>query len=185
MEPKIYLCSDLHLFHDREFIYKPRGFQSCEEMTDCYLNYWHNTVEKDDVVIVAGDFCLGNDFNKIKEVVSSLPGKITLVIGNHDTDKKVELYKSLGIQCKWAERIKCGRKTILVSHYITETATLESDPKNCVLNAHGHLHIKNKHYEDKPFLYNVSVDANNNQFVTPEQIVESFKQEVKKCIELL
>ena len=53
MEENIYLCSDLHLFHDREFIYKPRGFQSCEEMTQHYVDYWKNTVKD-------GDFSLWN-----------------------------------------------------------------------------------------------------------------------------
>lgn len=180
-----YLTSDLHLFHDREFIWKPRGFKSCEEMTSAYIEYWKNTVKDEDTVYVIGDFFLGNDFDKIKDVVSLLPGKITLIIGNHDTDKKIELYKELGIEVLWADRIVCNKKQIILSHYITETATLESNPKNCVLNAHGHLHVKNKHWEDRPYLYNVSMDANDNKFVTPEQIVESFKEEVKKCISYL
>lgn len=181
----IYLTSDLHLFHDREFIYKPRGFNSCEEMTNYNIKLWKDTIKEKDTVYVVGDFCLGNDFDLIKKTVMSLPGKIVLIIGNHDTDKKVELYKELGIECKWADCIKCGKKNILLSHYVTMTAELTSNPKNCTLNAHGHIHTKKKHHEDMPFLYNVSMDANDNKFVTPEQIVASFKEEVTKCVSYL
>lgn len=181
----IYLTSDLHLFHNRKFIYKPRGFSSCKKMTKHYVKMWKETVKPEDTVIVVGDFCLGNNFDLIQKTIESLPGKIILIIGNHDTDKKVELYKKLGIECKWADCIKCGKKKIILSHYITMTAELTSDPKGCVLNAHGHIHTKNKHHDDMPFLYNVSVDANDNKFVTPEQIVESFKKEVKKCVAYL
>lgn len=181
----IYLTSDLHLFHDRKFIYEPRGFASCEEMTNHYIKMWQETVKPEDTVYVVGDFCLGNDFDLIKKVVLSLPGEIVLIIGNHDTDKKVEAYKDLGIECKWADCIRCGKNKIILSHYVTMTAELTSNPKGCVLNAHGHIHTKDKHHEDMPFLYNVSVDANDNKFVTPKQVVESFKEEVNKCLSLL
>ena len=30
----IWLTSDLHFFHNREFVYKPRGFNSVEEMNE-------------------------------------------------------------------------------------------------------------------------------------------------------
>lgn len=180
-----FITSDLHLFHDREFIWGPRGFQSCKEMTNYYIDYWKRTVNPEDTVYVVGDFCLGTDINLIKETVESLPGTIILIRGNHDTDNKVKLYEELGIRTLWADRLVYGKQQILLSHYITETASLESDPKNCVLNAHGHLHVKKKHYEDRPYLYNVSMDANDNKFVILEQIVESFKEEIKKCISLL
>ena len=32
-----------------------------------------------------------------------------------------------------------------------------------MINLHGHIHTKNKFFEDMPFLYNISVDANNNK----------------------
>ena len=72
-----------------------------------------------------------------------------------------------------------------LSHYITLTSTLESNPKTCMINLHGHLHVSKKFYEDRPYLYNVSVDANNNKILTLDEILSNVKNEIQKCVSLL
>ena len=37
----IYLTSDLHLNHNRGFIYEPRGFHSVEEMNEAIIDLWN------------------------------------------------------------------------------------------------------------------------------------------------
>lgn len=90
----IYFISDFHFFHDRAFIWKARGFESEKHMRMTYLSKWKQTIRKDDDVYVCGDFCLGQDYDAIKELIDSLPGKIHLIVGNHDTDSKIEFYKT-------------------------------------------------------------------------------------------
>ena len=181
----IYVTSDLHLFHDRRFIYKPRGFDSVKDMMNCYINEWKNNITKDDDIYLVGDFCLGSDYDAIESLLNSLPGKIHLLIGNHDTDAKVEFYKSHGIDVKYADVIVYKKRRFYLSHYPTHTSSLEGNPKNCVINLHGHLHTKDKFYEDIPFMYNVSVDANDNHFLTLDEILEAFNNKVKECISYL
>lgn len=177
----IFITSDLHLFHDRKFIYKPRGFLSIEEMNNAYVEEWISKVSNEDDVYIVGDFCLGDRYDLIDELLNKLPGNIHLIIGNHDTIKKIEYYRSKGIDVKYADIIKHKKRRYYLSHYPTITADLNSSPENCVINLHGHLHGKDIFYDDKPFMINVSVDANNNKFLTLDDIKNLYDTEVEKC----
>ncbi len=42
----IYYISDLHLFHDKIIKKYNRPFSSIEEMHDCIIKNWRNTVKK-------------------------------------------------------------------------------------------------------------------------------------------
>lgn len=176
----IWLTSDTHFFHDREFIYKPRNFSSCQGMNECYLKEFKRVQQEDDLYII-GDFCLGTDFDAIKDVLNHIKGKAHLLIGNHDTDAKLEFYINNHIDVKYADMITYKKRRFYLSHYPTEVAALESNPKTCIINCHGHIHTKNKFHEDKPYLYNVSVDANENRLVTLDEVLERFNAKVREC----
>lgn len=180
----IYFTSDLHFFHDRKFIYEPRGFKSEEEMREYYIKEWQRTVTNNDDIYVAGDFCLGTDYDAIANLIKSLPGKIHLIIGNHDTDKKIVFYSGFPniVEIVYAVMVTDGNRKYYISHYVTETATLESNPKTCVINLHGHLHTKEMFHEDKPYLINVSVDVTGGRLLTFEDIENAFKNKVKECV---
>lgn len=178
---KIYFTSDLHIYHDREFIYKPRGFNNHIHMATEILANWFDTVKEDDDIYVLGDFFLGADFENIKILLKSLPGKIHLIRGNHDTDAKIAIYEEAGIDVKWADVIKHEGKFFYLSHYPTITSTLESDPSKSVINLHGHVHTNKKFYYDVPFMYNVSVDANENKIISIDEIIENIQCKVTEC----
>ena len=62
------------------------------------------------------------------------------------------------------------------------TANLEKEHlTQCMINLFGHTHSKQKFYNDIPFMYNVSMDANNNTPVSIEDIIESCKAKVIEC----
>ena len=90
----IYFTSDLHLNHNRGFIYEPRGFHSVEEMNEAIIDLWNKIVTDDDDVYLLGDVMLGDTQLGI-ELFKRLKGKIHIVLGNHDTDNRVELYRTL------------------------------------------------------------------------------------------
>lgn len=181
----IYFTSDLHFFHDREFIWKARGFNSVEEMNEAYIKEWQSKVAITDDIYVLGDFAMGADLDKIERLLNQLTGHIHLIIGNHDTSRKVELYKAHDIEVSYAEMLQYNRHGFLLSHYPTITSTLESGPKGCVINLHGHTHSAKNFYEDKPFMINVGVDANENHFLTFSDIYNLFLTGVNDCLKFV
>lgn len=184
---KIFFTSDTHFNHDREFVYSPRGFKTIQEMNRTLVKNWNETVGNDDDIYVLGDFFLGTDFNYIQEVLNKLNGRIHLVTGNHDTPSKITEYTSWNniVEIADALRIRYKKREFFLCHYPVLTASLEQDPDKAVINLFGHTHSKDKFYEDRPYMYNVAVDANDNKPVEIEEILTAFNDKVKKCISKL
>ena len=183
----LYLTSDLHFNHDREFIWGPRGFKSCKESNETLIRNWNNIVTDEDTVIVDGDFFLGSDIEFVENTLKILKGKIILILGNHDTPAKIEVYKRCDkiIEICLAKQIEYKGRKFYISHYPTLTADLNSNPKTCVFNLFGHTHSKQKFLEDRPYMYNVAVDAHNNGPVSMDEIYNDIMNEIKKCISFL
>ena len=183
----IYLTSDTHFGHDRQFIWGPRGFKSCKEADETIIKNWNSVVTNNDTVIHAGDFGLGKDIEYIKKVINRLNGKIILVIGNHDTPAKIKLYQELSkfVEVVWAKQIEYKGRRFYISHYPTMTADLNSNPEHCVFNLFGHTHSKEVFYEGRPYMYNVAVDAHDCKPVSIEQIYNNINNEIKDCLKFL
>ena len=184
---KIFFTSDTHFNHDREFVCSPRGFKTIQEMNGTLVKNWNETVGNDDDIYVLGDFFLGTDFNYIQEVLNKLNGRIHLVTGNHDTPSKITEYTSWNniVEIADALRIRYKKREFFLCHYPVLTASLEQDPNKAVINLFGHTHSKDKFYEDRPYMYNVAVDANDNKPVEIEEILTAFNNKVKECISTL
>ena len=88
----IFATSDMHFGHDREFVWKVRGFNSIQEMNDAYVNRWNSVVGPEDDVYCLGDLMLGDPSNI--EYIKKLNGKIHIVYGNHDTNNRRKMYAS-------------------------------------------------------------------------------------------
>ena len=48
----IYVTSDLHFGHDREFIFGPRGFKTIQEHDEAIIQNWNSVVTKSDLVYI-------------------------------------------------------------------------------------------------------------------------------------
>lgn len=179
---KIYLCSDWHFNHDKEFIWKDRGFNSVDEMNNEIVKRHNSVVAEDDDVYVLGDLTMGSDIEANKILIESLNGKIHIITGNHDTPNRIEMYKS----CKNVVAI-CGYGTILkykkysfyLSHWPTNTSNGDADkPLRCrLLNICGHLHTTDKYLEMKVGRnsYHVEMDSNNCYPILLDKIIEDFE----------
>ncbi len=82
----IYVTSDTHFNHNREFIYKKRGFNSVEEMNANMINIINNTlVKEDDILIHLGDFCLNSNIDQFEAFINAIKVKnLWLLDGNHN-----------------------------------------------------------------------------------------------------
>ncbi|MCS3893467.1 calcineurin-like phosphoesterase family protein [Bradyrhizobium japonicum USDA 38] len=61
-----------------------RPFANGREMNEVMASSWRAVVQKDDDVICLGDFAHRAEPDALREMFDSLPGRKTLVIGNHD-----------------------------------------------------------------------------------------------------
>lgn len=183
----IYFTSDLHFNHDREFIYGPRGFKSVDEMNETEITNWNNTVTNEDDIYVLGDFFLGTNHEFIINTLNQLKGRIHLIIGNHDSDAKLNLYKQCSniVEIAYATVIKYKNRLYYLSHYPTLTANLDNDPNRAIFNLFGHTHSKDKFYEDRPYMYNVACDAHNSTPVSIETINNDIYNKINECLSYL
>lgn len=182
---KIYFIADPHLNHDRDFIYKPRGFNSVEEMNEAIIERWNSVVGEDDDVYVLGDFFLGTDEKFIKDTILKLHGFIHVIRGNHDTDAKMHIYRGgHTYEVLDAKFLKYKKKMFFLSHYPTLTSELQTEPEKYVYNLFGHTHSKDKFYMGRPYMYNVAADAHDCTPVCIDTIIADINEKIKEHKEM-
>ena len=181
---KIWLSSDYHFNHDREFIYKPRGFNSIEEMNQAIIARHNELVNDEDDVYVLGDLMLGDNEAGL-DCIEQLKGKIHIVLGNHCTNVREMKYRYLArnvVEVAPAIRLKYHKYHFFLTHFPCMTGNLEHESlTQTTCSLHGHTHSKQKFYNDIPFMYNVAVDAHDCYPVEIEDIIADMEAEVKKC----
>lgn len=180
---RIFLTSDLHMGHDREFVWKVRGYDSVKAMNLAQVQKWNETVEDDDDIYVLGDLMLG-DSNNI-EFIKQLKGKIHIVLGNHDTANREKMYRELPNVVEIAEvgiRLQYKKHHFILTHYPMLTGNLEKESlKQMTLNLYGHTHQNTNFYEDRPYMFHVGVDSHNGYPVNLDDIIMMMNEKVQEC----
>lgn len=193
MEPRIFVTSDTHFGHDREFLYGPRGFSSIKESDSEIIKRWNEVVGPNDIVYLLGDIMLNDNENGIG-CLSCLNGNIKIILGNHDTDNRIKIYKELELHSNgrievlgFADIIKYKKYRFYLSHHPTFTSNLDDRDsiRSHLINLFGHTHQKTKFYQEIPFMYHVGLDAHNCYPVSLDQIIEDIKNEAQKCLDQL
>ena len=101
----IYCCSDLHLGHDKSFIYEPRGFKSAEENAIAISKHFKEILTPEDDLYILGDTLVGPDSDEYLPWLTEIPGRLHLLWGNHDSDRRKELLSNLP---NVVETLGCG-----------------------------------------------------------------------------
>ena len=177
---KIWLTSDLHLGHDQNFIWCPRGFNSVEEHDETIIKNWNELVSPDDTVYCLGDLMLNDNEGGCRKL-NQLNGRIYIIYGNHDTANRVQLYANirpniLGVGLAYI--LKYQGYSFYLSHYPTLTSNFDTGKplKRRVLNLCGHSHTNDKFKDmDKGIIYHVELDAHNNKPILLDDIIEDIK----------
>ena len=137
---------------------------------------------------VLGDLMLGDNVWGM-ECLSRLNGNLHIVFGNHDTNTRQMLYSAspnVVEICGWATALNYRKYHFYLSHFPTLTGNLEKESLHqCTLNLFGHTHSKDKFFEDRPYMYNVSLDANDNTPVLLDDIIERMKEKIRECLSYL
>ena len=184
----IFITSDTHFGHDREFLYGPRGFTSIAEHDEEVIRRWNEVVKPEDTVYHLGDVMLGDNAHGL-DCLRRLNGTIKIVRGNHDTDTRWKLYAELpNVELfDWATVIKYKKYQFYLSHHPTFTSNLEKEPflRAHLVNLYGHTHQTKDFYNDIPFMYHAGLDSHNCYPVLLDDAIEEAKEEIRKCVSFL
>ena len=174
-EEKVWFTSDLHLGHDKEFIWKARGFNSVGEMNETIIKNLQETVGENDYLYILGDLCLCPS-EEAKYWLAQIPGKVHVIVGNHDTDSRLGLYDDFGFTWCFANRMRYKKYHFFLSHYPTLTANPGEDKLTLAhINLFGHTHDISCWRPENKFAYNVGMDAHNCYPCRLDHIIEDLK----------
>lgn len=94
-DSKIYITSDPHLGHQRDFVWGARGYNSAEEHTNDWFNKTNAIVRPNDILICLGDFCLNTSFTKFNEYLSRINCQnLYCLWGNHNNPHEKAVYNA-------------------------------------------------------------------------------------------
>lgn len=186
---KIWLISDLHFGHAKEFVVDYRGFSSIEEHDDTLVKNWNSLVDDEDDVYLLGDVAVGNAETGYSHL-AELKGKIHIVRGNHDTDEKCKRYLEMDnvVELADAKYLRYGSITLFLCHFPTLVSHDKlKRMKNAVINLYGHTHQKDSRFymlnygtdrqEAHPYMYCVCADCHDMSPVLLDDIIEEVRAE--------
>lgn len=186
----IYFTADLHFNHDMEMVYKPRGFNSVEEMNEAIIQRWNEVVQATDTVYVLGDLGLGGGgeaaLSSLKELIERLNGTITVIYGNHDTITRAAMYETcsnISVDNCYATVFKHQGYKFFLSHCPTICTNHDEDKplKARVINLCGHTHTKDPFADwDKGLIYHVECDAHNCYPIPIVEIIKEVKEHLNE-----
>lgn len=179
----IWITSDWHFGHNKEFLWGPRGFKNEYEMGEALVKNYNALVDADDDVYCLGDLMLSNNDEGLMRI-KSLKGRIHVIRGNHDSDARMELYSNCYniVEICEAKYLRYGKYHFYLSHYPTLTANYDDDKplKTKMVSLCGHTHTPDKWHDwDKGLIYHCEVDSHGNKPVSIEQIISDIKEKVK------
>ena len=163
----IYLISDTHFGQRFAVKFSNRPFKNIIEMHRALITNWNDNVDKDDIVLILGDFFAGSRLLS-NFLLRKLNGEKILIKGNHDFKFR---YKKL----LETRRIKIYNKMefSLQGHSFLLTHKPMKNIPNETFNIHGHHHRKllpAKLEQSKYF--NVAVDHIDYKPISIKEIIE-------------
>lgn len=173
---RVFYTSDLHLGHENIlWLGYGRPFKSIQDHDDELICRWNEKVGPDDCVYVLGDFSYRSAV-AVHQYLEQLEGHKHLVVGNHDS-KWMKNERALAHFASVRDSLNA---TIDGRHLYLSHAPVKPKPPHAVM-VYGHIHA-DKPEEAWPYLsdlgerglaLNASVDINNYEPVTFEELVEN------------
>lgn len=165
MKETIWLTSDTHFCHNKEFLYRPRGFTNVWDMNEAIVNNWNEVVNPNDTVYLLGDVMLNDNETGLK-LLKQLKGNIHIILGNHDTNTRIALYRECWNvrEVTRAAQIKYNGYHFFLSHYPCLTSNFDNDKplKQRLISICGHSHTQDPFadWKNNP-IFHCELDSNN------------------------
>lgn len=125
----VYFWSDLHLGHKNIHKFRTQ-FKDEQDHFEYIKSTWKATVNKHDKVFILGDCCF--TLKALKEF-ETWAGRKVLILGNHDTDRKLSMQDLMYYYDEIHSLYK--HKEFWLSH-----CPIHSDELRGKYNIHGHTH---------------------------------------------
>lgn len=176
----IFVVSDLHLCHNKPFLYEPRGFSSIEEHDAAIIENINKYVKPEDELYLLGDLILNDDEKGLAYLQQLQCRHMFLIFGNHETENRLARYhlnlSNLGF-IGYAAPLTIGKKHFMLSHYPMATANSDDGEKpwQRVYNLCGHSHQKEK-WDTRTGSIHCELDAWDNCPASIEEIQELIQQ---------
>lgn len=179
----IYVTSDWHFCHEKEFLYKPRGFENAYDMNKAIITRHNAIVQPDDDVYVLGDLML-NDNEEGLRCIKQLKGNLHIVRGNHDTDARIDLYHECYniVEITEGQFLNYRKYHFYLSHYPCLCGNFDNDKplKARTISLCGHSHTKDSFADwDKGLIFHAEMDTNNCTPWLLDDIIEKIKNAEK------
>lgn len=166
-----WFTSDFHFGHEKEFLWKPRGFTDWKEHAERVIENYNSLIKADDIVYILGDCMLKNDEYGL-ECLKQLNGRKYLAIGNHDSNRRIELYDRENIfkDIRYGYRFEASKISFWAQHYPAMMGNYkDKHPTICLA---GHTHSPDPYQAMDNGTYNVALDAHKCYPVSLAQIIE-------------
>ena len=174
----IWFTSDWHFNHNKDFIYKERGFKDLESMNETLVQRHNALVRPDDIVYVLGDLVMGNIYEGV-QYIKRLNGHLRIIKGNHDTDNKVKILTSECNNIEWVSNALVHNISKTKDFFLCHYPVLCGDniSRHKMVSIHGHTHSKLifPFSDSQMLMYNVAVDAHNSCPISQEEILVDLK----------
>lgn len=170
--------------HDREFLYRPRGFDNVWQMNAQIIENWNSVVQPNDDVYVLGDLMLNNDEEGIR-LIKNLKGNIHIIRGNHDSNARIQKYSECYnvVEICEGKFLNYNNYLFYLSHYPSLTSNFDEDKplKKRMISLCGHSHCKNKFQDmNKGLIFHTEMDTNNCCPWLIDDIIEEIKNYIKE-----
>ena len=180
----IYVTSDTHFGHSKNFLYEPRGFKNIYDHDNAIIKNWNEIVQPEDDVYLLGDVML-NDNDYGLSCLKQLKGQIHIIRGNHCTDARIALYKECWnvVEVCDAKWLKIGKQNFFLSHYpcLTDNHDDGKPLNRRIISLCGHTHTPDKWYDwNNGLIYHVEMDAHGCKPISAEQIINDIKEKINE-----
>jgi calcineurin-like phosphoesterase family protein len=108
----IFFSSDFHLNHQRDFLWKPRGFKDAQEHTD-FLRHHIRQLPFDALLVFLGDFALNSSCEFVQQALAEIPCKTIMLWGNHNSGV-IQLYHEQVSQGTEVYPIQLNERVLMV-----------------------------------------------------------------------
>ena len=159
----LYILGDTHFNHP--LMAHLRGFPTTEEHDRYIISLWRDTIVSRDEVWHLGDFSFGGH-ELVKKYRVQLPGKIHLILGNHDIANRIQNCPELFTSIEDTHVLKYNGTKIFLSHY-AHRAWPSSHYNTGHLYAHSHGKLPG---QGKSF--DIGLDATNFEIWSIDNILE-------------